>query len=210
MCNIMICEKRRPKEQELLKSYQQNPDGIGIAWLEKDNHCYLKGISLQELKKLVNKLNLPFVIHFRLATHGNKTAEMCHPFIVTKQNKNPLSYKGKEPLLFHNGVDITVFKILHFLEKSFGIKFDIKDKSDTYCIAKALALSKDYFETLNIFSGKFVLFYENKIYRFGHFFEENGILNSSTITYSYYPYYWKKEKTDFDYYYYSIRDWEND
>lgn len=188
MCNIMICKNRMPTDSELEGSWRSNYHGAGIGWYKDNKVYYIKGImSLEELKNKLNELNLttPFVIHFRLASSGERVPELTHPFIVSPDNKNPLKYCGDYPILFHNGTSseaVTTY-ITYCLIKGKKIP---KYISDSFCIAKII--NRVGFNYLNILSGKFCIVTKNKILHFGNFEEDNGILHSCkpiTVRYSF-------------------------
>lgn len=100
MCLIIHREEgQEPIEQAFFKDVEKrNSDGWGIMWQNpRDNEVRTKvGFDFQEFWSLYRSLenkNVEMFVHFRMATHGSKTAEMCHPFEVI-----PGMY------MMHNGV----------------------------------------------------------------------------------------------------------
>ena len=51
------------------------------------------------------KMQLPIIIHFRIATHGKVDTPLCHPFAIS-EGVDDLSAKGEDEqgVLFHNGI----------------------------------------------------------------------------------------------------------
>ena len=117
MCIIMLCEQSIPKLEVLKQAESMNRDGAGIAWIENDHVTWSKGLSAEELDKLIHEKNIqtPCIIHFRIGTVG-KGKSLCHPFPITK--KVDLNLAGSaHQVLFHNGhwsewKDLTVKMII--------------------------------------------------------------------------------------------------
>jgi len=73
--------------ETLSKCADANSDGMGFLALVKGEFVYFKTLNdfdefyqrYEELRK--KNENIPIALHFRLATHGGKSEEMCHPFI---------------------------------------------------------------------------------------------------------------------------------
>lgn len=111
MCIIAIYKKgvkpRRDRVEEMMK---RNADGVGIAWNNGKNVYFKKGITtaaqawdiLQSLDGRANDI----VFHARIATSGGISAGKCHPFPLTDKNESldAVNYRGKNPVVFHNGV----------------------------------------------------------------------------------------------------------
>ena len=69
--------------------FDRNPDGAGVMYAEDGTLKVAKGFmkwrSLKRyLKRMTDekKTSLPFVFHFRIATHGSIGPPNCHPFYV--------------------------------------------------------------------------------------------------------------------------------
>lgn len=106
MCVIIYCKKdgNRPTEKVLKKCEQANPHGIGVAYQRKGSDMYTvaKGISFNTLIKIMNRHDGEIGIHFRYATVGGKTKELCHPFPTTPKVETWLDYESNA-ILFSNG-----------------------------------------------------------------------------------------------------------
>lgn len=109
MCVIIVCDSRRPTEDEWDRATTQNSDGFGIAWRELDKQnpsndrvVYVKSMNDKDIWPLVEKAPLPFVVHCRWASIGGKGLPLCHPFEITPDSQ--LQAEGKaRAVLFHNG-----------------------------------------------------------------------------------------------------------
>ena len=105
MCVILACDEKtgKPTKQMLKDAELMNGDGGSIAWIHKDKVRWEKGIKAKQIYKIVKKIKLPFIIHFRIATHGGVNKPLCHPFPITE--KVELNLSGKtDRVLFHNGI----------------------------------------------------------------------------------------------------------
>lgn len=87
-------------EQEIRNSWQANPDGAGLAYVDDCGKvCTFKSMKLkrfmEEYERVVDMhgQHSPMLVHFRIATHGSVNEYNCHPFMV---NKNIA--------MIHNGV----------------------------------------------------------------------------------------------------------
>jgi len=105
MCLIILKTPEGNITKDILKqAFINNPDGVGFAYTNYNNivvekRIYKKDefkifyIHYKEFEKKARQLNSNLLIHFRYATHGKISIDMCHPFEV---------YKG---LIFaHNGI----------------------------------------------------------------------------------------------------------
>jgi len=108
MCVIIVCRERGVTKDELQQAFKANDDGGGIAWTEEGEVCYRKGFMKAEhmsscyFDEHIND-KLPHVLHFRRAT-SKVTQKLTHPYIISEKSPLKLTYRGKESLLFHNGV----------------------------------------------------------------------------------------------------------
>lgn len=97
MCLIIAGNLNKIAEVDLMTAWRNNPDGAGLLVLSKDP-ILRKAKTLEILLKTLDSL-LPktgkceAVLHFRFATHGDKSTNNIHPFAM-----------GKDTLLFHNGM----------------------------------------------------------------------------------------------------------
>lgn len=105
MCLIIVADSARPSDTELVEADLSNSDGMGIAYRVAGNPLvqYRKGLSLATLQSLAKQVELPYILHFRLATHGGITPGLCHPFPITR-NVGTRTEGEARSLLFHNGV----------------------------------------------------------------------------------------------------------
>jgi len=98
MCLIYYRDGSRhgaPDYDALRTAYEQNPDGVGIAWHAGQWRAWRSvGASWRQVAKRLHVLEQVerVVVHFRWATHGGYDLANCHPFQV-----------APESFLFHNG-----------------------------------------------------------------------------------------------------------
>lgn len=85
MCVIIVKKQgvELPKYELLKRAYKCNSDGCGYVTLNNSKiHCY-KSLNFndfyKDFKANVN-VESETIIHFRLATHGSKNVNNCHPF----------------------------------------------------------------------------------------------------------------------------------
>lgn len=103
MCVIFVCDKERPTDEMVEKAFDTNNSGAGIAWREKGNVRWEKGLDVDEIKELCKTAPIPFVAHFRIPSCGGVTPALCHPFPIEKDVNLALSGNTKSHVLFHNG-----------------------------------------------------------------------------------------------------------
>lgn len=79
-----------------------NPDGFGFAYFNEDNKiCIKKEVDEKKILKRIDKfieireiyIDKPFLVHFRIATHGKISKRCTHPFVV-----------NDETIFCHNGI----------------------------------------------------------------------------------------------------------
>ena len=100
MCIIIVANKNKkiPNEHIELAS-ELNCDGFGMSASVNNKLFVYKSISMNsdDIIKLYNSIRQvatgDIVLHFRLATHGDVSDKLCHPF-----------YVNKDLIMFHNGV----------------------------------------------------------------------------------------------------------
>ena len=186
MCIIVICEKRHPSLNELLEMQRVNSDGAGVAWREENYVRWKKGLNAKEVYELIQKIDYPYVIHFRLAT-CEKSPYLCHPFPVTHNVEMALEGKA-DRVLFHNGVWTNWRELCLQAVMKKNIDFLQGKVSDT----RALAWFVYHYgsSVLNLLNEKVVIFSNKKILRFGEgWIEEDGITYSNKhYKYNYYYY----------------------
>jgi predicted glutamine amidotransferase len=103
MCVILVCpENIRPDSATIAACHRANPHGAGVAWREDGEVRWSKGLEPDELESLISGLTGEIVIHFRIASVGEVTPQLCHPFPVTARATTRLSGHARA-VLFHNG-----------------------------------------------------------------------------------------------------------
>ena len=102
MCIIIVANKNKKIPNEHIKlASELNCDGFGISASVNNKLFVYKSISINsgDIIKLYNSIRQvatgDIVLHFRLATHGDVSDKLCHPF-----------YVNKDLVMFHNGVEI--------------------------------------------------------------------------------------------------------
>lgn len=86
--------------EEITTAWQNNSDGGGYAFINNDGGITSRKFMelnkfLSSYEKDVNKHGdySPFAVHFRLATHGDRNLDNCHPFPINKKT-----------VMIHNGI----------------------------------------------------------------------------------------------------------
>lgn len=106
MCLLIVAEKR-PDRSLLEMGAEQNKDGGGIAWRQGDIVRWTKGFrgskGIDEMMEIIKNNEPPYIIHFRLATVGLASDELCHPFAVTNRAFNCTDGETGGFILAHNG-----------------------------------------------------------------------------------------------------------
>ena len=110
MCVILVAEDKRIPDWMIRRAVEVNGDGIGVAWRDKGLVHWEKGLKIDDVLQMAKDLPLPYIAHFRLASHGmGKGLELNHPFPVDPVEKGgfpaTLDMQGKTRggVLFHNG-----------------------------------------------------------------------------------------------------------
>lgn len=100
-----------PTEQILHNCAETNRDGIGFAFnIPGDKVIIVKGfVNVKKLLRMLATFNIGkehnLLIHFRLATHGQKDAGNCHPFPLTNNFEDMRKLHGVcDVAITHNGV----------------------------------------------------------------------------------------------------------
>lgn len=102
MCLIIASNGPKPSEEVLRDGARRNSDGNGFAWLHKGQVQWRKGITIEETIKMVANAKGPFVVHFRIGTHGPKVPALTHPFPITAMSNPSLTGRATR-VLFQNG-----------------------------------------------------------------------------------------------------------
>ena len=96
MCVIAVYSDNYPKLVDLESMEAFNSDGAGIAWIDRKTNKveWVKGLKLsaKKIHKMITKkkIQLPFVIHFRISSVGKTNNELCHPFTLEKNDSKVL------------------------------------------------------------------------------------------------------------------------
>lgn len=88
MCLIIANPKCKPVPVEHIENaFSTNSHGFGMMW-----HNPVRGLRIQRgmfnlahIKNMfatLESMNVPYVAHFRFATHGTRNTDNCHPFVV--------------------------------------------------------------------------------------------------------------------------------
>ena len=184
MCVIAVCVKRVLTNQEVIQAAASNEDGIGIAWRRKDCLAFRKGLTVDGLNKLLDSgLPLPLVVHFRFATSGEVTREMCHPF---ECGAVPLRVSGttKRQLLFHNGVisgwEGIMLSLLPEILRRYK-KLPEGDWNDSRMAALLVGMLGE--QSMQFLDGKFAVMdpKDGTVNMYGKFTDKDGIWLSSPL-----------------------------
>lgn len=187
MCIIFVNETKRPSDDVLLRADDKNPDGIGIAWREKGQVRWEKGLNIEQLLSRLHSKPLPFpnVIHFRQATVGGEISALCHPFVASPTASTALKGSAKS-VLFHNG---------HWSPWEFKLRENLLDRgrkipagpwSDSRALAWFVGVyGKEVLEWLDLRGEQRIILFENNGMKFkGKWTKCDGFYNSDPT----YPY----------------------
>lgn len=167
MCVIAIV-KNKINQETLLKCWQTNSDGMGVAWFEKGLVKWKKGLVFYEMSDLIKTIGPPYVIHFRKASVGGINTELTHPFIISPASEIEKEGTNKM-LLFHNGH----FDNYNIFQSCLGIHLT-GPVSDSRVIASVV--SKRGYNLLKILGeqgNKFTVMTNKKIKLFGDKWREH-------------------------------------
>lgn len=142
MCVILVCVKRKPTEEMLKDAESSNPDGGGIAWINRERNRveYRKALNAEEVFKYSEQAPFPYIIHFRIATVGGDVSELTHPFPIS-QSAGTGSEGHAKRVLFHNG------HWSDWQEKCLGVlsRRDIKFPEGPWSDSRAMAWISYYY-----------------------------------------------------------------
>lgn len=137
MCVIIFspCEGNRPSNKTLELCNKANPHGIGIVTQgNKDMYSVSKGLSLELVKKIIEKTSGAIAIHFRYATAGGNSKNLCHPFPCTPKAETWLDYEASD-VLMSNGTWMNWEQSYEIIKKLGSIKAINGKMSDTRAMA---------------------------------------------------------------------------
>lgn len=197
MCILCYAEDRKLTRTEFENCWISNDDGVGIAYREKGQNVYIKGLmTLKDAWDAYQKVEtLPHAVHFRLTSTGKKVPDLTHPFIVENNSSIQMKYKGEKPLLFHNGTILGWESYLMSLSLQTG-KVPEGEINDTRVAAMLIARLGE--KALQFMAGRFILWRADKAILYGHFEEEKGVFFSNTSYRTAYVYNYKKKETSGD------------
>lgn len=105
MCVITVVETERPTDEQVCQMFEANKHGAGAAWVEGAKVFWQKGLDLAEVLKLNRELPMPYILHFRVPSHGTMTGPHgCHPFPIQDDASTDLEGETESGVLFHNGM----------------------------------------------------------------------------------------------------------
>jgi len=206
MCIIIYKPKNCPlPDKSILKTaFQNNPDGAGFMFNEK-NKDYItikKGYMLfNKFYKAITEQDFyssDLIIHFRIATNGSIIPGNCHPFPITGDTNKLKSLSINSRIgLAHNGT-INFCKIPK--------KDNTEDLSDTQVFVKnhLSFLEPEQIKNNEIFNStysKFVIMDAQDVWLYGDFITDNGIYYSNFSYQNYKDY--NKYNYKWDKYFYS-------
>jgi hypothetical protein len=86
MCLIIASQQGiLPTTEQIGSAALANPDGWGIAYATNGRIETYKGFDLAKLIAYLPRVaGLPYILHFRIATHGEISVANCHPFKVSR------------------------------------------------------------------------------------------------------------------------------
>lgn len=105
MCLLcFVPPKEWPKKKHLKTACRNNPDGFGFAIAVGSEIIVRKSMDSNELIEEFYDLrsdnkDCPALFHARLATHGSKNLDNCHPFAVTGDEQIIMAHNGILPVL---------------------------------------------------------------------------------------------------------------
>lgn len=116
MCVISLSRAGEtvPTINQFQQMWDKNPHGAGIIVDDGEGEVYyIKGLmTFENFMKEYNRLAVEYnltkaacAFHFRIKTTGNTDAPTTHPFVLSPryQDLRQLEYKGRTPVMMHNG-----------------------------------------------------------------------------------------------------------
>lgn len=208
---ILVSPGSSVSDVQLKNSFDNNPDGAGFSYVSEDltGHRKLRVFKTMDYEVFLRKFKRaiyhnpesPFLVHFRIATHGTVDKFNCHPFFI-----------NKEVSFIHNGIiggvgvdpvksDTQVFndKVLKNLPKDFYKKEVYKILIEKFIVGSKLL-------TLDI-DGHVTIFNESAgHWKDGVWFSNNSYLYAApkATVYQWHPpaVYFKRGKTKTQEYFY--------
>ena len=101
----------RLTETELAACWENNPDGAGLSFFDKNREIVIKKtMNRSEFVDIYNKAvkkhgrYTEMAVHFRIATHGGVNIDNCHPFFTPDKSMSVI-HNGIIPVLFNSKKD---------------------------------------------------------------------------------------------------------
>jgi glutamine amidotransferase len=151
MCLALFHAKgHRLTEEEFDNAAMANSDGVGFAYYSKKNNIMIeKGTNIFEMKEkyfsIVEKVGerSPFMVHFRLATHGSVSDTNCHPFRINQHDV--MIHNGVLPVVYGKGEHRTDTQVFadEYLAKLPDCWYDndyLYDMVEDYCSGSKLVI----------------------------------------------------------------------
>jgi hypothetical protein len=172
VCVIAVCFTNRLTLLDIEEMEYGNPHGIGIAWASGSGDArkvnWRKGIAAEEIANLADVVPLPYMVHTRFATVGDKVPQLAHPYPI---EKIPSEYLAGDfvggSVLMHNGHASEYQNIARTL----GIELD-GNWSDSRVMAAAVAHNGS--EILGGFSRWALLHHTGQVELIGTWHHEEG------------------------------------
>lgn len=92
---ICVAPGKKLTKAQMINCHASNKDGCGFAYISTDilGHSKIKMYKTMDFNKFLhqyeravkNNPESPFIVHFRIATHGTVDKFNCHPFKVNKR-----------------------------------------------------------------------------------------------------------------------------
>jgi Glutamine amidotransferase domain len=178
MCVVLATIGNAKPSLSVLKACEAaNPHGGGVAWREKNRVRFEKGIDADAIHKIVLRERGPFLIHFRIATVGSKSPELCHPFPVSGNPSTALSGKASA-VIAHNGTWYNWKETVTRAARHMSAKLPDGEMSDSRAMAWLVAQVGE--RAFNNVTGRFAYFTAAKgIKLFGNWEKLNGFFASN-------------------------------
>lgn len=180
MCVILIASTQRVKRDEMEDAAAIHNDGAGIAWLDPKGRGwrYFKGTSknaYEKVAKLAAVVQLPYMLHYRMASSGGISPKLAQPFPVSDSLKGTAGFMASG--IAHNGHWARGATMADTMSE-----LDGKPWSDTRCIAAMMAHRhpKKWDKVIGKAAGKIVLMdKDGDMTLYGDFETEDGIARSN-------------------------------